>query len=166
LGFAKLAPLITNTRHKFTSTGGNIFGLDKLLIPINIEHLHWLLAVVFMNDAKVQVYDSMPSCAANNGAGDNTHKSFLGSIKDYLNEEHKAKYSTSLPKEWSFHDCPNNNTIVPQQSCVSYDCGVFVCFIMDLLLDDCPLSGLTQEAIATNGRNWIGAAIMSNQLLY
>ena len=39
---------------------GDIFRLDKLLIPINIEPLHWFLAVVFMQEKKVVIDDSLP----------------------------------------------------------------------------------------------------------
>ena len=34
---------------------GDIFRLDKLLIPINIESLHWFLAVVFMQEKKLSL---------------------------------------------------------------------------------------------------------------
>lgn len=135
------------------------------MIPINIEGTHWFLAVVFMEKMKVQIYDSLPSCAKYDAWG-RTHESFLDSIRTYLEEEHKVRCEgASLPKEWTFHPCPGGNTIVPEQGDTN-DCGVFVCFMMDLIMDDCPVTHLTQEAIEKHGREWICATIMNNEFKY
>ncbi|KAL3802433.1 hypothetical protein ACHAW5_001154 [Stephanodiscus triporus] len=40
--------------------GGNIFNLRYLLFPINISDMHWILAVVFMEDRCIQYYDWLP----------------------------------------------------------------------------------------------------------
>jgi Ulp1 family protease len=144
--------------------GGNIFQLDKLLIPLNIKKHHWLLAVVFMKERRVQIFDSSPYCST----GNYSHRAYLTIIKNYLNDEHMVKYEGKQlpkkgPKGWCFHSCPSGNTIVPQQGGTN-DCGVFVCYFMDLVMDHCPISDLTQEAIEEHGRDWIGATILNKDI--
>jgi Ulp1 family protease len=41
--------------------GGNIIQLDKLLIPINVNKSHWILAMVDMSQHKIHIYDSLSS---------------------------------------------------------------------------------------------------------
>ena len=41
--------------------GGNLFGLNKLMIPINITNTHGILACVFLEEKRVQIYNSLPS---------------------------------------------------------------------------------------------------------
>jgi hypothetical protein len=114
----------------------------------------------------VQIFDSAPACTNSFGYSQGV---FLTMIKDYLKGAHIKEFGRPLPEEgdegWYFHRCPSNNTIVPQQG-ASNDCGVFLCYFMDLLMDNCPITELTQEAIAKNGRNWIGATILDNKFNY
>ena len=69
-------------------TDGDIFRLDKLLIPINIESLHWFLAVVFMQEKKVVIYDSLPV--------EDGREDYLTDILQYLKDEHKHKHKHGL----------------------------------------------------------------------
>ena len=38
--------------------GGDIFDLKYILCPYNYDNLHWTLAVIFMEEKRVQWYDS------------------------------------------------------------------------------------------------------------
>jgi Ulp1 family protease len=137
--------------------GKNVFGLDKLLIPINIYKTHWFLAVIYMQERTVQILDSCPGFHT-------SHQYYLDLIKKYLSEEYSAKnIGHHLPQDWSFHGCPPNS-IVPQQDAGTNDCGVFVCYFMDLVMDNCPITDLTQEAIVANGRNWLCATILNKKI--
>lgn len=37
----------------------DIFSLDKLLIPINIQNMHWVCAVINFSARRIEYYDSM-----------------------------------------------------------------------------------------------------------
>ena len=79
---------------------GDTFRLDKLLIPFNIESLHCFLAVVFMLEKKVVIYDSLP---VEDGRLD-----YLTDIFQYLKDEHKHKHGLDLPnvENWTTVPCP------------------------------------------------------------
>jgi len=38
--------------------GGNVFALDKLVIPVNITNSHWCLCVAHVKEKRIQYYDS------------------------------------------------------------------------------------------------------------
>jgi hypothetical protein len=40
---------------------GNIFNLKYIFVPINLDNSYWTLAVIFMEDKKIQYYDLMGS---------------------------------------------------------------------------------------------------------
>ena len=62
---------------KFNNTKGNIFGLDKVFIPVNIGSTHWCLTVAFIRGKRLQYYDSM------GGSG----RKYLEALKQYLKDE-------------------------------------------------------------------------------
>ena len=73
--------------------GKDIFKLDKIVFPINQGNAHWVCAVAFMQEKKVQMFDSM-------GAGGSYH---LDAIFRYIQDEHKDKKKSPLPnpEEWT-----------------------------------------------------------------
>ena len=84
-------------------TGEDIFNLDKLYFPINVNGVHWVLGVVSVTDKTICIYDSM------NG-GDLRH--WLETIWSYLRDEHEAKRSKPLNrKEWSLLHQPTDTPI-------------------------------------------------------
>jgi len=138
---------------------GDIFRLDKLLIPINIESLHWFLAVVFMQEKKVVIYDSLPV--------EDGREDYLTDILQYLKDEHKHKHGLDLPNvdNWTTVPCPKGNAIAPLQGPTN-DCGVFLCLFMDLILLNCPAMVLSQDSIQEYGRAWLCASILKRDILF
>ena len=67
--------------------GKDIFNLDKIIFPINQNNMHWLCAVAFMQEKRIQLYDSMGSRGLY----------YLKSIFRYIQDEHKAKKGSDLP---------------------------------------------------------------------
>jgi hypothetical protein len=67
--------------------GKDIFKLDKVIFPINVQRMHWICAVAFITEKRIQIYDSM-------GAGGSY---YLDSIFRYLQDEHKDKKGSPLP---------------------------------------------------------------------
>jgi Ulp1 protease family, C-terminal catalytic domain len=73
--------------------GGCLFRLSKNFFPINVNGNHWTLAVVYMNEQKIQYYDS------NGGSGEY----YLHVILQYLKEEHYNKKGIHMksPELWN-----------------------------------------------------------------
>ena len=61
--------------------GKDIFGLDKVFFPINVSRMHWVCVVAFIQEKRIQFYDSFGSPG--------TH--YLEIIFRYLQEEHWDK---------------------------------------------------------------------------
>jgi Ulp1 protease family, C-terminal catalytic domain len=139
--------------------GKDIFKLDKVFFPINQNGMHWVCAVAFMQEKRIQFYDSM------GGGGHN----YLKHIFQYIQDEHFDKKKSPLPDrdEWRLVECTDDT---PQQKngkpslsmcvywillselmllpspCSGFDCGVFTCMFADFLSKDCPLA-FTQEHV-------------------
>lgn len=115
--------------------GKDIFDLDKIIFPINIGSMHWVCAVAFMQEKKIQFYDSM--------GGDGMY--YLKQLFRYLKDEHMDKKKMPLPDEdqWQLVPCQQDT---PQQS-NGYDCGVFTCMFADFVSKDCPLI-FTQQHVS------------------
>jgi hypothetical protein len=67
--------------------GKDIFKLDKVIFPLNVQRMHWICAVAFIAEKRIQVYDSM-------GSGGSF---YLDTIFRYLQDEHKDKKGGPLP---------------------------------------------------------------------
>ena len=132
--------------------GKDIFCLDKIVFPINVGGVHWTCAVAFMQDKRIQYYDSfvsvavlsilmlesclvshIPLVAKKGGEG----WPYLETIKRYIEDEHEDKKKFPLPDtdEWKLIPCQPDT---PRQK-NGYDCGVFTCMFADFISKDCPL---------------------------
>ena len=76
--------------------GKDIFKLDKIFFPINVDRMHWVCAMIDMTKKKIYVYDSM----ASNGI------KFLESLFQYIQDEHQNIKGVPLPDidEWELVD--------------------------------------------------------------
>jgi sentrin-specific protease 1 len=86
--------------------GDDIFNLDKLFIPIHANRNHWLLAVAFMQTKVIQIYDSLQQSG----------KTYLGSIFQYLQDEHKERKKCPLPDVGKWELIPCQQTTPAQQN--------------------------------------------------
>ena len=118
---------ICNNKNTKTSSGKDIFQLDKIFFPINQNNMHWVCAVAFVQEKRIQFYDSM------GGRG----QSYLDNIFRYLQDEHVDKNKCLLPDadQWQLIPCTADT---PRQR-NGFDCGVFTCMFCDFLAQDCPL---------------------------
>jgi Ulp1 family protease len=73
---------------------GDIFSLDKLFVPINQDKRNWLVVVVFFDQKRIQVFDSL--YVANAGGKESKD------VFRYIQDEHRRKHGTELPQkeEW------------------------------------------------------------------
>ena len=131
----------------------DLFSLNKVFIPINIDDTHWTLAVIDMTNKVIRYYDS------SGGAG----REYLGKLLDYVKDEWTHKKRTSPPAWMSEWRLIEGSQSTPQQH-NSYDCGVFVLCSADLLAQDLPLLFDQQDLQAANFRARIGYSILHQQL--
>ena len=72
--------------------GEDIFGLKKLLIPINHNKNHWVLGCVDMEQEKIVIFDSLRFP---------TTQQYRQDILYYLENEYRAKNNgRNLPPQW------------------------------------------------------------------
>jgi Ulp1 protease family, C-terminal catalytic domain len=95
--------------------GKDIFALDKIVFPVNMDNMHWICAVAFMQEKRIQIYDSMGSSG----------KTYLEAIFNYLKDEHMDKKKKPLPDQdqWELISTTRDT---PQQRNGTYECVVGV----------------------------------------
>ena len=144
---------------EIVTKGGNIFLLNRLIIPVNVRHTHWYLGVVLFAEKRVQIYDSLPSQDGRHGS--------LQKIMDYLDMEHNSQYGRPLARnDWTLQPCHPSNKWAPKQLQGGNDCGVFLCLMMDLLMmRESSAMGLCPEAVGRNGREWIACSLLMGEIL-
>ena len=126
--------------------GKDIFKLDKIFFPCNVNNNHWCCVVAFMQEKRIQYYDSM--------GGHGIY--YLEGLMKYIKDEWKAKKDGELPDPdmWKLVTCESD---IPRQL-NGFDCGVFTCMFADFLSCDRPLS-FSQNHI-TQCRERIALSIM------
>jgi len=131
--------------------GKDIFNLDKVMVPVNISGMHWCLVVIFVQEKRIQFYDSM--------GGGGTR--YLDGLMKYLKDEHMDKKKTPLEgaDEWKLVVCQPDT---PQQE-NGFDCGVFTCMFADFISQDMPLL-ISQEHIS-ECRDRIALSIMNGKAI-
>jgi len=114
--------LVKSFARRVVSTGGNVFKLDKIIIPVNIGDNHWSLVIAYVQEREIKYYDSMEG-----GGG----TKWMEVLQVYLRGEAKKWVGDSTVRkgllkldEWSLVSTTTNNT--PQQNNGS-DCGAFMC---------------------------------------
>ena len=146
--------------------GKDIFQLDKIFFPINQDGMHWVCAVAYMQEHRIQFYDSFGSNGWN----------YLQHIFSYLQDEHLDKKKKPLLP--NHHDHNNNDvngtteqqqqqqwTLIPCQKestprqLNGHDCGVFMCMFIDFIAKDCPL--LFDQSHMTQCRERIALSILN-----
>jgi len=106
--------------------GKDIFLLDKVIVLVNKNRLHWACVVALMQHHTILYHDSL------NGCGEKYSNGFLS----YLQLEHKAKHNCPLDVgKWNI----KKSVKTPQQG-NGNDCGVFACMVADAYSLDAPLS--------------------------
>lgn len=138
---------------RINSVGGNIFLLDKLVIPVNCGGTHWTLCVANFKKKQLQYYDSYHDSMGGTGGR------WVAMLREFLAVQAR-RWRGELPCgftdiEWrslldieSWRDTIPRST--PQQgNCC--DCGAFVCafasFIMQRIEENFPFSQADADRI-------------------
>lgn len=112
--------------------GGDLFQLRTIFVPVNVFNKHWILVVLYMNQKRIEIYDSMIVHL------EDTIRCRIGKrLLRYLDDEHKHLHDRSMPDQhlWRLHP---SGPDVPQQK-NNWDCGVFMCVFADFLSLGLPL---------------------------
>ena len=87
--------------------GNDVFQLKYIVCPYNLDNYHWAAAVIFMEDKRIQWYDSKM------GLTKSTEKNKLNGLMQYLKDEYRGKGCGELDdSEWNLVPCTK---ITPQQ---------------------------------------------------
>ena len=79
--------------------GEDIFNLKYIVCPINLGNRHWTSAVIFIEEKRIQYYDSL--------GGTDTAK--LEGLLQYLKDEYKSKKGEELDTtEWTQVPCKSD----------------------------------------------------------
>jgi sentrin-specific protease 1 len=131
----------------------DIFALDKIIFPINIDNGHWTLACVYMQRKEIHYFDSM------SGKGN----IYTNALLQWVEQESIKKNEYFDKSQWELIDCKDN----PKQNSRSVDCGAFVIACADFLIDDLPIN--TDSYSQENMPQWrmkIATDILRKQLRY
>lgn len=134
--------------------GADVAKLDYIFVPVNRHNTHWCLAVINNKERKFQFYDSM------NGAG----LKALHLLKDYMYRQTAEMHPEMSREEMGYDDYEIiERSTCPQQS-NSYDCGVFVCKMVDVLSRDRDVMSFGQKDMR-NIRRRMAYEIITSKLL-
>ena len=101
--------------------------LDKIVVPINVNNMHWVLAVVDRVRKEIRYYDSYQL------SGKNYCQAVLDFYAQWISL-HSDGGSLNL-KEWKFVNVKGF-----KKQLNNHDCGVYVCMFADLEMNKLPLS--------------------------
>lgn len=130
---------VKNWREKAGIPDNNLFDLERIIIPVNMEQVHWCCACVFVQKKIISFYDSLGSHG----------EKYTGALLKYMKDEWKSGgHKGIFPKaEWTIVQAKG----VPKQH-NGYDCGVFTCAYADSLSIGIDLSFTQRDIVVMRNR--------------
>jgi sentrin-specific protease 1 len=152
VGHASNKGMYDYSRAKMWFKNVNIFEMDKMFMPINHGHLHWIYGVLCMMEEKICMYNSMGSHGME----------YFEALLHFIKDKHMSKRGVPLHDigEWELvghishlrSDNGKQNAActftsdsmydLPTLVCyyhVGIDCGVSTCTFADFLSIDLPI---------------------------
>jgi Ulp1 family protease len=128
-GVYMYAKVATRRNRRFPNK--NVFELDQLIIPINVNRIHWVCVAVSIPHRTITYHDSLGS------PGD----SYLQHILHYLKDEYEVIHGSRPTNHWSneWQLLPGSEVNTPQQD-NGFDCGMFTCANADCIMRGQPLA--------------------------
>ena len=127
----------------------DISSYDKIFVPVNLNNIHWCLAVIDMKKNGIYVYDSMGG----------EHNQVLKILLQYLKKEHMEKKGSIDIGKFTLE---NVKGIALQAN--SSDCGIFTLKYAEYLSRNAKIT-FTQEDIP-NMRRLMIYEILSKTIIY
>ena len=129
----------------------DIFKLDKIFFPVNQGNQHWNLIIAFMQEKRIQYYDSMGGLGIDD----------MNFLLNYFKDEHLERKHFPLPnaQEWKLVSTTHTTPRQPN----GYDCGVYTCMFACFLSCDMSLD-FGPDYVTEHCRTIIGASIIKGSL--
>lgn len=127
---------------------------DFIFVPINRHNTHWCLAVINNRDRRFEFYDSM------NGAGSGA----LDLLRDYMYQQTADTHPGANRAEMGYDKYAMFSTLPCPQQQNSFDCGVFVSKMVEVLSRDMDIMSFSQPDMP-NIRRRMAYEITSQHLL-
>ena len=121
---------------------------DKLVIPINIDNVHWVLVIVSIPEKQITIIDFMRG---------EDEEGFPSKIRDFFNLfDCFSSHSWTLEKAQvpDHSHQPNTN---------QWDYGLFLLFYSDFILQKKKIG--FDEAWVSASRNYVASCILKNRIL-
>lgn len=99
----------------------DIVEVDKIFVPVNQNRSHWGYAIVYMQEKRIQFYDSMRSDGVD----------YLKALFQYLKDEWARFNTEAFPNENEWRLIPNQEETPIQHN--GYDWGFFTCMFADFI---------------------------------
>lgn len=115
--------------------GVDVTKMDYIFVPINRHNTHWCLAVINNRDLRFEFFDSM------NGSGARA----IEDLKSFMIQQTMELYPDSNPDELGYDRYELLDRLACPQQENAYDCGVFVCKMVEVLSRDKPLTVFSQK---------------------
>jgi len=111
-------------------SGLDVSAVDRVIIPVNVGNMHWVLAVIDVAARRFHYYDSMHGVGA-------AH--VLATVRRWLSDEVSARLGEDVARAWGIEDWDGVMDIgLPRQS-DGGSCGVFVLAAADCFSLGAPL---------------------------
>jgi Ulp1 family protease len=99
-------------------TGKDIFNLNKVFVPINIDNCHWICGVIYVQKKRIQLYDSLFISSSE----DLQQGEYLKALFRYLRDDHQDKKGTPLPDQDEWELVQSVRETPQQKNCASLHC--------------------------------------------
>lgn len=121
---------------------GNIFEKSKIFIPINISNQHWAMVVVYIQEKRIQYYDSLHW---------NYGKVYVSIVLKYL--EHKWLQLCMInpfdKNSWNLVFSTEN---VPTQGVGTANCKIYVCLLAERITSRNNYADMISQILDENDR--------------
>ena len=111
----------------------DIFSFSKIFIPVNVTGTHWFCMVVFMEEQRIEVFDSLQG----------TYLDHLVVVFRYLSDEHQRRKGKALEGKWKLFTFSERNIFMQFNG---HDCGVYTCMNTHYHSLVCPDKSMTKQS--------------------
>ena len=119
---------MSNWSRRINQRQGDLFALDDLFVPINMNNAHWLFIHIDIKNKKIELYHSF--------GGNSNSREYLTKMRKYLYDEAFKDMALDLrpdfevwKRDWKTQD---KNSSAPKQG-NGDNCGVFIILSIYLL---------------------------------
>ena len=104
--------------------GKDIFMFDKIILPINIDNMHWIVAVIFTKKRRIQIYDSMGFDRVD----------YICLLYCYVHDEHQNKKGYTLPDADTWELIPTQQKMPLQKNGTLFSIPPYLDYVLYIFL--------------------------------